>query len=388
VTVTAEPTTHFEPTLQLDGDPRADAHEHDAHEGSWGPEADGDNDSADGNATAGSTSGTGESPGGAYISKAYYDTYANGASTNPSRPTSPKPPSPPPSNVRRAELATFLRSRRERLTPEDVGLPGGTRRRTPGLRREEVAQLAGVGVTWYTWLEQGRRINASTQVLDAIARTLRLDRDEHDHLYRLADVPSLTVPDEHAIMLEPEVLDIIAELSSLVTVISERYDLLAWNRSYELVFPSLTTKKYRYRNSMWATFTGPGCCHPFVNRSEEMPHMVATLRAAYGRHVGEPRWEVFIKDLIEQSGEFARMWRDHEVHGHTTRLKIFRHPAVGELRFKATNLGVLATPGARMVVYVPADEDTRSGLGKLEAGAQPGPGILPCGHPIAPVPVV
>jgi len=90
---------------------------------------------------------------------------------------------------RRAELAAFLRSRRERISPEQAGLPPGTRRRTPGLRREEVAQLAGVGVTWYTWLEQGRQINASTQVLGAVARTLRLDPAEREHLFRLADVP-------------------------------------------------------------------------------------------------------------------------------------------------------------------------------------------------------
>src|SRR5215472_18226759 len=91
---------------------------------------------------------------------------------------------------RRAELAAFLRSRRERIGPEQAGLPPAPRRRTPGLRREEVAQLAGVGVTWYTWLEQGRPINASTQVLDAIARTLRLDPVERTHLFRLADVPA------------------------------------------------------------------------------------------------------------------------------------------------------------------------------------------------------
>nr|BFE78876.1 hypothetical protein GCM10020093_014770 [Planobispora longispora] len=96
------------------------------------------------------------------------------------------------SGARRTELAAFLRSRRERVTPADVGLPPGLRRRTPGLRREEVAQLAGVGITWYTWLEQGRPINVSVQVLDAISRTLGLDPAEHEHLYRLADVPEVT----------------------------------------------------------------------------------------------------------------------------------------------------------------------------------------------------
>jgi transcriptional regulator with XRE-family HTH domain len=288
----------------------------------------------------------------------------------------------------RTEVREFLATRRAKITPEQAGVPlYGQRRRVPGLRREEVAQLAGVGVTWYTWLEQGRRINASTQVLDAIARTLRLDRDEHDHLYRLADVPSLTTPSEHAMVLEPEVLEIVHQMTAVAAVINERYDVLAWNRYYELVFPTLVARRYRYCNSLWATFTGPGCCHPFVNRAEETPHMVATLRAAYGRHVGEPCWERFIADLIENSPEFARMWRDHEVHGHSTRLKIFRHPAVDELRFKATNLGILTTPGARMVVYVPADQQTRDRLAKLEAGAQPRLGTLPCGHSIAPTPV-
>ena len=95
-------------------------------------------------------------------------------------------------SARRTELAAFLRARRERIQPEDVGLPPGTRRRTAGLRREELAQLAGVGVTWYTWLEQGRKINASVQVLDAIATTLRLDATERAHLFRLADVPGAT----------------------------------------------------------------------------------------------------------------------------------------------------------------------------------------------------
>ncbi|WP_157111973.1 helix-turn-helix domain-containing protein, partial [Nocardia beijingensis] len=94
--------------------------------------------------------------------------------------------------ARRAELGAFLKSRRARISPEDVGIPTGTRRRTPGLRREEVAQLSGIGITWYTWLEQGREINVSVQVLNSVARTLSLDAAEKAHLYRLADVP--TVP--------------------------------------------------------------------------------------------------------------------------------------------------------------------------------------------------
>src|SRR5215472_5696306 len=129
---------------------------------------------------------------------------------------------------RRAELAAFLRTRRERITPEQAGLPPGSRRRTPGLRREEVAQLSGVGVTWYTWLEQGRPINASPQVLSAIARTLLLDQAEREHLFRLADLPDAAgagpglTPCEQVL---PEVQEILDTLSPMpACVLNERFD--------------------------------------------------------------------------------------------------------------------------------------------------------------------
>jgi len=286
-----------------------------------------------------------------------------------------------PQTQRRTELAAFLRSRRARISPGDVGMPPGFRRRTPGLRREEVAQLAGVGVTWYTWLEQGRPINASTQVLDSIARTLKLDKDEHNHLYRLADVPSLVPAGEHGAALEPEVQRVLDEISSIACVINERYDLLAWNRSYELVFPEVVDYRGKYRNSLWHIFTMPGCCHPFVNRTEEMPRMVATFRAAYAHHVGEKCWEQFIRDLLENSPEFAKLWADHEVGGYGTRLKIFTHPAVGSLRFKSMSMGIHASPGARMVIYTTADESTAEAMRNLDAGlAICQTTVLPCGH--------
>src|ERR1700756_2541162 len=117
--------------------------------------------------------------------------------------------------LRRGELAAFLRSRRERITPEDVGLPSGHRRRTAGLRREEVAQLSGVGVTWYTWLEQGRPIRASVQVLEAVARTLQLDTIERQHLFRLAEMPDTAHPDESGPVLPPQVQIVLDGLSPM-----------------------------------------------------------------------------------------------------------------------------------------------------------------------------
>jgi transcriptional regulator with XRE-family HTH domain len=134
---------------------------------------------------------------------------------------------------RRAELAQFLRARRERLSPEQVGLPPGPRRRTPGLRREELALLAGVGITWYTWLEQGRPINASMQVLDAVARTLRLDLAEREHLYRLAEATPLRTFVDSAVV-PTVVLDILSSFSPCPAVlVNGRFDVLESNDGHQ-----------------------------------------------------------------------------------------------------------------------------------------------------------
>ncbi|MDP9870036.1 MULTISPECIES: helix-turn-helix transcriptional regulator [Streptosporangium] len=261
--------------------------------------------------------------------------------------------------ARRAELASFLRSRRDRLTPAEVGLPPGLRRRTPGLRREEVALLAGVGVTWYTWLEQGRPINASVQVLDAISRTLRLDDAEREHLYRLADVPGVSVSDAGA-ALEPETQMILDQLAPIpAAVYNGRYDLLAWNRAYAALFPSMTAQSPATRNALWQLFVTKQCCTPVVNREEELPQMVATLRAGFGRHLREPAWTGFVRRLSAASPEFAAMWATHDVARPGNRMKIFQHSAVGLVRTVSTSLALPSPPETRMVVYTPMDEESR-----------------------------
>jgi transcriptional regulator with XRE-family HTH domain len=264
---------------------------------------------------------------------------------------------------RRVELAQFLRSRRARLTPQDVGLPPGLRRRTPGLRREEVAQLAGVGVTWYTWLEQGRNINASVSVLDAIARTLHLDPAEREHLYLLADVPM--VPELPSTTLAPEVQEILDALAPLPAVVySGRYDALAWNATYHALFPGLTGAPVAERNALWQMFTVPACCSAIGNRETELSTMVATFRAAFGRHIGEPAWVSFVDRLRSASPEFAEMWARHDVASPATRVKVFARNLIGadEVRTTATSLAIASTPEARIVVYTPIDETDRAAL--------------------------
>jgi transcriptional regulator with XRE-family HTH domain len=267
---------------------------------------------------------------------------------------------------RRTELAAFLRSRRERITPADVGMPAGVRRRTPGLRREEVAQLAGVGVTWYTWLEQGRPINVSVQVLEAIANTLRLDQAEREHLFRLADVPAVRVAGAHD-RLEPQVQTVLDGIGALpAAVMNSRYDVLAWNDAYSALWPA-AREAPQGRNLLWWSFTTRACCSSFVNRDDELPQMVATFRASFGRHLGEPAWIELIQSLSAASPEFAEMWAAHDVAVPTTRVKVFRHAAVGEIRLSVVNFTVVATPETRMAVYTPVDERTREGIDWLIA---------------------
>ena len=274
---------------------------------------------------------------------------------------------------RRAELAAFLRSRRERITPEQAGLPPGSRRRTPGLRREEVAQLSGVGVTWYTWLEQGRRINASPQVLGAVARTLLLDQAEREHLFQLADLPDAAAAAGGATsgreQVLPEVQEILDALAPMpASVVNERFDLLAWNAPYEALWPGVTGAAPGERNILWQCFTYPDCCHPYVNRHEQLAMLVDQLRSAYGRHLGEPAWAGFVRRLSAVSATFARLWDEHDVASPATYLKIFRHPAYSKLTLTTTSLAVQAVPGTRMVVYRPADEATRVAIAGLLAG--------------------
>ncbi|WP_018350242.1 helix-turn-helix transcriptional regulator [Longispora albida] len=270
--------------------------------------------------------------------------------------------------TRRTELAAFLRSRRDRISPETAGLPPGARRRTPGLRREEVAQLAGVGVTWYTWLEQGRPINASVQVLDAIARTLRLDAAERMHLYQLADITSAPPAPDGGCQVPDEVQTVLDALAPLLgCVYNTRYDLLAWNEPYRRLFPNLCAAPEPERNAIWQTFMCPPKRSPYVNPEQDLPFMVARLRAGFGAHVGEPAWTDFVRRLSAASPEFVRLWSAHDVADSSSRVKIFRHPrADGEIRLVSTTFGMPTPPETRMVVYTPTDEDSRRRLSLLD----------------------
>jgi transcriptional regulator with XRE-family HTH domain len=273
--------------------------------------------------------------------------------------------------ARRTELAAFLRARRERISPEDVGLPAGTRRRTAGLRREELAQLAGVGITWYTWLEQGRPINASTQVLEAIARTLRLDATERAHLFRLADVSGPAGPaDCDECPLPSEVQRILDSVPYPASVITERFDLLAWNEIYAALFPRLVRAPAGERNTLFSCLVGQACCSPVPDQGNYSAALIAQLRNAYGKHVGDPAWTHFIRRLEALSPKFAEIWAAHDVALPASHTKRFRHPTLGEITTKSTSFAVTAVPGTRMVVYTPDNARSEHAIARLAAGEE------------------
>ncbi|MFK0046532.1 helix-turn-helix domain-containing protein [Streptomyces sp. NPDC090741] len=269
------------------------------------------------------------------------------------------------SDVRRHELADFLRSRRERITPEQVGLPRGRRRRTPGLRREEVAQLSAVGVTWYTWLEQAREIQVSPQVLDALARALLLDASERTHLFALAGSLDPT-PHAPCPSVTPALRAMLDQLGPIPACVqNSRYDILAYNATYGRLLCDLDALAPEDRNCLWLAFTNADWRASMADVAEVNRTIVAKFRAAMAEHLAEPAWKALLARLEAQSPEFRELWARHEVLGVGAKTKYIRNARVGLLHLEHTNLWLGPAAGPRLVTMVPVDEESRAGLERL-----------------------
>ncbi|MFI1655365.1 helix-turn-helix domain-containing protein [Streptomyces sp. NPDC020472] len=268
-------------------------------------------------------------------------------------------------DVRRHELAAFLRSRRERITPEQVGLPRGRRRRTPGLRREEVAHLSAVGVTWYTWLEQARDIQVSPQVLDALAGALLLDPTERSHLFALAGAAD-PHPEASCSAVTPTLRRLLDQLEPVPAAIqNSRYDFLAHNRTFGQLFCDLDALPREDRNSLWLAFTNEDFRASVTDLPEVMRALAGKLRAAMAEHLAEPAWKELVRRLEEASPEFRELWARHEVVAPGGRVKVIRNARVGLLSFEHTNLWLGPNAGTHLVTYVPVDDATQAGVARL-----------------------
>ncbi|WP_258572579.1 helix-turn-helix transcriptional regulator [Streptomyces sp. KM273126] len=283
-------------------------------------------------------------------------------------PTTVRPPAAQESAVRRHELAAFLRHRREHITPEQVGLPRGRRRRTPGLRREEVAQLSAVGVTWYTWLEQARDIQVSVQVLDALARTLLLDSSEREHLFNLAGAVDPS-PGKNCSSVTPAQRAILEQMEPFPACLqNSRYDILAYNRTYGLLLCDLAAVPPEDLNCIVLAYTHEEWRSSIVHLEETTRFMAAKLRAAMAGHLADPAWKTLLNRLHTESAEFREAWDRHEVvAGARSKRKQFVNAHVGPLTLDHTDLWLGPSSGPRMVTYAPVDEESRERLEKLHA---------------------
>ncbi|CAM5282848.1 MULTISPECIES: helix-turn-helix domain-containing protein [Streptomyces] len=256
----------------------------------------------------------------------------------------------------RAELSEFLRTRRARLKPDDVGLPDyGRHRRVPGLRREELAQLAGVSVAYYTRLEQGNGRNVSAEVLDAIARALRLSDAEHAHLTHLAK------PKRHkkkqvarTEQVRPVLRQLLDTIDGVPAYISgRRSDILAWNGMAAAVFGDWSELSAQERNWARLVFLRPEYRELFVEWDQKASDMVAFLRMDAGCHPDDPRLSALVGELSVKSEEFRRLWAIHDVKEKSYGVKRLRHPLVGELTLNFESFRLTDGTEQTLITYHP-----------------------------------
>ena len=264
------------------------------------------------------------------------------------------------SDERRREIASFLKTRRMRRQPEELGLPRGRRRRTPGLRREEVATAAGVSAEWYTWLEQARDVRPSADVLHRIGLALRLEPGECRHLLTLAGYgvqESSGEPPAREVSVSLRLQRLMDQLEyGPAWVFGERWDILGWNRAAAVVHGELATMQGIERNGIYQLFLGKRMRSTLVDWEAHARHCVAKLRGMYASKVDDPWFNELIHLLRSRSPEFERFWNDHEIETHSEGIKHYEHPEVGRLVFDFTVLEVVDEHMAslRLITYVPA----------------------------------
>ncbi|MFE2379750.1 helix-turn-helix transcriptional regulator [Streptomyces sp. NPDC059398] len=275
------------------------------------------------------------------------------------------PATPPDSDgAGRSSLGAFIRSRRERLSPADAGVADTARRRTPGLRREEVAVLSGVSLSWYTWLEQGRDIKVSRQVLGSLARALRLSVMEEQHLYRLAgELPPAAESGRACPVAAGHLQAVLDALNPNPSfLLDQHWDILGWNRAETGLFTDFSELPEARRNMLWMIF-GWGPARELMTDWEQQATLVlAQFRMTADEHPADPRFGEITAELRSASPEFARYWERHEVAGYQPVLKRFQHPRAGALSLRQSKLIAADDPRIHLVTRLPVDPQSAARL--------------------------
>ncbi len=269
--------------------------------------------------------------------------------------------------AQRAQLSEFLKSCRARLSPTLVGLQSSGRRRTPGLRREDVAALAGLSATWYTWLEQGRDVRASDRVLESLSRTLRLSGEERDYLFSLAQ-------NRHA-PLQParieEVPDTIKRaldaLNVPAEVITPRWDVIYWNPMVTCCFRDYGALPEERRNLVRILLTSPEYQVDPAEYSAMARRIAAKLRVDYSQAAGDPAFDALIDEMCEASATFREHWRSPEIRSRSEGVHLLRHPQLGGITFEHTSYVVEGSPALRVVIFAPHDAESAAKVARIAA---------------------
>jgi transcriptional regulator with XRE-family HTH domain len=259
--------------------------------------------------------------------------------------------------IRRQELADFLRTRRARVAPTEAGLPATSRRRTAGLRREEVAQLAGMSATWYTWLEQKRPIRVSPGVLDNLARVLRLDPAERIQLLQLAlrqpVFDSIPQPE----VVSPLIERLLNQSPAMPTVVmGRRWDVLSWNRAARAFFFDFEKVPVDQRNMLWLVFTRSEFRSLMVDWPARAQDSLARFRADYGRHAGDAYFVQLVERLKQVSPEFLEWWPRHDIRQMSEGRRDYHHPVGGRMIMEHATFLVEDNPEIRVLVFLAAAE--------------------------------
>jgi transcriptional regulator with XRE-family HTH domain len=249
-------------------------------------------------------------------------------------------------------LGSFLKDRRARLDPKSFGFPA-ERRRTPGLRREEVAQRANVSATWYTWLEQGRGGAPSADVLDRLARALALNPLEREHLYMLAQQRPPQVRYQPSATATPRLQRLLDMLEvSPAQIRTPTWDVVAWNRAAAAVLTDFGALPPDERNILRLIFAKARSRMP--NWESDARRVVASLRADAARAGAAQEIKALVEDMSTRSPDFARMWQENDVGSHGEGTKILNHPIAGRLALEYSSFAVDGQPDLTMIVYNPA----------------------------------
>lgn len=256
---------------------------------------------------------------------------------------------------RKRELGQFLRARRARVDRSTFGLPPTTRSRQVGLRREEVAAFAGVSVTWLTWLEQGRDINASRQVLEALARVLSLDPGESTFLLTLGGFAAAKpVPPSTPAAVPAHLQRLLDAVAFPAFAVAADWTIAGWNRPYSRLYSAIESTPVADRNLLWLLFTDPELRRMMMNWRETSKHFVAEFRAEAGLRLGSGGHAELVRRLSETSPEFLEIWRNHDVERFASRQRLFDHPVMGMLEFEHHRMVPSDFPELHLVMYLPS----------------------------------